>query len=65
MNWDNPFGWNEQGTAKGTPEHKRFAVDEKQKMVIFETGRTGIWKLRNVVTRDIDGAVYLNGVKVR
>ena len=65
LNWDNPFGWNEQGTAKGTPEHKRFAVDEKQKMVIFETGRTGIWKLRNVVTRDIDGAVYLNGVKVR
>ena len=65
LNWDNPFGWNEQGTAKGTPEHKRFAVDEKQKMVIFETGRTGVWKLRNVVTRDIDGAVYLNGVKVR
>ena len=65
LNWDNPFGWNEQGTAKGTPEHKRFAVDEKQKMVIFETGRTGVWKLRNVVTRDIDGTVYLNGVKVR
>ena len=65
LNWDNPFGWNEQGTAKGTPAHKRFAVDEKQKMVIFETGRTGVWKLRNVVTRDIDGTVYLNGVKVR
>ena len=65
LNWENPFGWNEQGTVKGTAEHRRFAVDETQNMVIFENGRTGVRKLRNVVTRDVDGTVFLNGVKVR
>ena len=65
LNWEDPFGWNERGTANGEAEYKRFAVDEEQNMVILETGRTGVRKLKNAVTRDIDGTVYLNGKKVR
>ena len=65
LNWDNPFGWNERGTVGHTPEYARFAVDEKQNMVIFETGRTGVQKMKNVVIRDVNGDVYLNGAKAR
>ena len=59
--WNVPFGWNESDTVDGTAEHKRFGQDIKQQMVIFETGRCGVRKLKNMIYRDIDGTVNLNG----
>ena len=65
LNWANPFGWNESSTTGTATEHKQFATSEQQEMVIFSTGRTGVRKLLNMVTRDIDGKVYLNGIRKR
>ena len=65
LNWSCPFGWNEYNTNGETTEHGRFATGELQEMVIFSTGKTGVRKLRNTVTRDIDGKVYLNGERKR
>ena len=63
--WQVPFGWNELGTEKGTPEFARFAEDTKQTMVIFPNEHCGVEKFGNRASRYIDGRIYLNGRQVK
>lgn len=65
LTWQIPFGWNEGITNREAPVRGRFAEDTVHENVIFETGRTGVRKLRQTVTRDVDGTVYLNGIQMK
>ncbi len=65
LTWPIPYGWNEGITSRDAVIRGRFAEDTVHENVIFETGKTGVRKLQQVVTREIDGTVYLNGTKMR
>ena len=65
LTWPIPYGWNEGITSRDAVIRGRFAEDTTHENVIFETGKTGVRKLRQVVTREIDGTVYLNGTQMR
>ena len=63
LDWAIPYGWNEGDTSEGAEVRGRFAEDTVHQNVIFATGKTGVRKLNHMVTREIDGTIYLDGVR--
>ncbi len=64
LTWAIPYGWNEGITNRTALVRGRFAEDTVHENVIFKTGKTGVRKLRQAVTREINGTIYLNGVQM-
>ena len=64
LTWAIPYGWNEGITNHASLVRGRFAEDTVHENVIFKTGKTGVRKLRQAVTREINGTIYLNGVQM-
>lgn len=63
LDWAIPYGWNEGDTSEDAEVRGRFAEDTVHQNVIFATGKTGVRKLNHMVTREIDGTIYLDGVR--
>lgn len=64
LTWAIPYGWNEGITNHTVCVRGRFAENTVHENVIFETGKTGVRKLQQAVTREINGKIYLNGIQM-
>lgn len=64
--WQVPIGWGEEEDDPNFGELvDSLATGETQEMVIFSDGKFGVRKFRHMVTREVDGTVYLDGRQVR
>ena len=63
--WQVPIGWGEEDSSGYDEEVGLLPTAETQQMVIFPDGKCGVRKFRHMVTREVDGTVYLDGRKVR
>ena len=63
--WQVPMGWGESNSVDYDDPAGLFREDATQEMVIFADGKCGVRKFRHMVTREVDGTVYLDGRQVR
>ena len=63
--WQVPIGWGEENSSGHDEEAGLLPTVETQQMVIFPDGKCGVRKFRHMVTREVDGTVYLDGRQVR
>ena len=63
--WATPMGWGERNSVDYDEPEGEFAENETQQMIIFSDGKCGVRKYRHMVTREIDGKIFLDGRRVR